>query len=369
MAPSAAVPTRAPSAVRGEPPLRRIAVIIADGVAPFEFSIACEVFGVDRTADGVPRFILDLCTPKPGPVRTSIGFDIVVPNGLGAVDEADLVIIAPVEGSAALDFELPEGIAAALHRTVNRGARIASFCSGSFLLGRAGLLDGRRVTTHWMYADLLRRMYPEAKVEPDVLYVEDGPVYTSAGTAAGIDLCLHLVRKSHGPEVANAIARRMVVPPHREGGQAQFVRTPVSVRPAETLAPLLDWAIERLHEDLPVTRLAKQASMSSRTFARRFQDETGSSPHTWLLMQRVALAERLLESSDAPVEEIASRCGFGSATMLRHHFTRMRGTTPTAYRRTFTCALPDILPPRPPLPGQGEQRRGEDDDRTLSAVG
>lgn len=328
---------RIPSPVNGEPPLRRVAVIVSDGVAPFEFSIACEVFGIDRTEDGVPRFQLDICAPEPGPVKASLGFDIVVPNGLGPVDDADLVIVAPVSHSASLDYVLPEGVAEALRRTVARGARVAALCSGSFLLARAGLLDGRRVTTHWMYADTLQRMFPALTVEPDVLYVQDGPIFTSAGTAAGIDLCLHLVRRAYGPEVANAVARRMVVPPHRDGGQAQFVRTPVSVRPAETLAPLLDWAIERLHEDLPVNRLAKQASMSPRTFARRFQDETGTSPHTWVLMQRVALAERLLETTDAPVEEIASRCGFGSATMLRHHFTRLRGTTPTAYRRTFTC--------------------------------
>jgi transcriptional regulator GlxA family with amidase domain len=348
MAPSAAAPARhLPSTRRGAPPLQRIAVIISDGVAPFEFSIACEVFGIDRTADGVPRFNLDICAPQPGPVRSSIGFDIIAPSGLEPVEHADLVIVAPVTNSADPEYRLPPGVAEALQRAVARGARIAGFCSASFLLARAGVLDGRCATTHWMYADLLREQYPQVCVEPDVLYVEDGPIFTSAGTAAGIDLCLHLVRRSFGPEVANAIARRMVVPPHREGGQSQFVKTPVAVRPAETLAPLLDWAIERLHEDLPVVRLAKQASMSPRTFARRFQDETGTSPHTWVLVQRVTLAERLLESSDAPIEEIASRCGFGSATMLRHHFTKLRGTTPTAYRRTFTCSVPDILPPRP----------------------
>jgi transcriptional regulator GlxA family with amidase domain len=347
MAPSAAAPARRlPSTRRGAPPLQRIAVIISDGVAPFEFSIACEVFGIDRSEDGVPRFTLDICAPQAGPVRSSIGFDIVAPSGLEPVEDADLVIVAPVTNSADPAYRLPPGVAEALQRAVARGARIAGFCSASFLLARAGVLDGRCATTHWMYADVLREQFPQVCVEPDVLYVEDGPVFTSAGTAAGIDLCLHLVRRSFGPEVANAIARRMVVPPHREGGQSQFVKTPVSVRPAETLAPLLDWAIERLHEDLPVVRLAKQASMSPRTFARRFQDETGTSPHTWVLIQRVTLAERLLESTDAPVEEIATRCGFGSATMLRHHFTKLRGTTPTAYRRTFSCSIPDVPPGR-----------------------
>lgn len=331
-----------PRPLAGAPPLRRIAVVIGDGVSAFEFAIACEVFGIDRTDDGVPPFRLDICAPEAGQVHASIGFGVVAPNDLGPVERADLVIVAPVGHAASPDFRLDPRVRDALHRALAHGARIAGFCSAAFLLAQAGLLDGRRVTTHWRYAEELRVRYPRLQVEPDVLYVEDGPVCTSAGTAAGIDLCLHLVRQTYGPEVANAIARRMVVPPHRDGGQAQYVRTPVSVRPAQTLAPLLDWAIERLHEDLPVTRLAKQASMSPRTFARRFQDETGTSPHTWLLQQRVRLAERLLETTDAPVEEIAGRCGFGSATMLRHHFTRLRGTTPTAFRRTFACA--DTLP-------------------------
>jgi transcriptional regulator GlxA family with amidase domain len=210
-----------------------------------------------------------------------------------------------------------------------------SLCSGAFALARAGLLDGRRATTHWFHADAFAKAFPQVRVVPDVLFVEDGPVATSAGTAAGIDLCLHLVRSSYGPAVANGIARRMVVPPQRDGGQAQFVPAPVRPVEVETLAPVLDWALVHLDEDLSVPVLARRAGVSERTFARRFRDETGTTPHQWVLAQRIALAERLLEEGDLSVETVAHRCGFGSATMLRHHFRRLRSTAPKDYRRTF----------------------------------
>jgi transcriptional regulator GlxA family with amidase domain len=215
---------------------------------------------------------------------------------------------------------------------------VASLCSGAFTLGRAGLLVGRRATTHWFHEAEFRAEFPDVQLVPDVLYVEDGPVITSAGSAAAADMCLHLVRRAYRPEVANGIARRMVVPPHRDGGQAQYVQTPVPVREAHTLSEVLDWAMGRLGDDLSVADLAARASMSERTFARRFRDETGTTPHHWVQAQRVALAERLLESGEHSVEQIAGTCDFGSATMLRHHFTRLRGTTPTAYRRTFSRA-------------------------------
>ena len=203
------------------------------------------------------------------------------------------------------------------------------------MLGRAGLLDGRRATTHWFYAQDFAAEFPAVQVVPDVLFVEDGPVATSAGTAASVDLCLHLVRRSHGPAVANHLARRMVVPPQRDGGQAQFVPSPVRPVQVATLAPVLDWALAHLDQELGVGVLAQQAGMSERTFARRFRDETGRTPHAWVLQQRVALAERLLEEGDLPMEAVAHRCGFGSATMLRHHFRRLRSTAPADYRRTF----------------------------------
>jgi transcriptional regulator GlxA family with amidase domain len=215
-----------------------------------------------------------------------------------------------------------------------------SMCSASFILARAGLLDGRRSTTHWRYADRFRTEFPQIDLVPDVLYVEDGPIATSAGTAAAIDLCLHLVRRSHGPAAASGIARRMVVPPHRDGGQAQFVRTPVAACTGETLSGLLEWAVAHLDGDLSVTMLAERAAMSERTFARRFRDETGTTPHHWVTAQRVALAEQLLEEGADSMEDVARQCGFASAGMLRHHFTRLRSTTPTAFRRTFGGALP-----------------------------
>jgi transcriptional regulator GlxA family with amidase domain len=212
-------------------------------------------------------------------------------------------------------------------------------CSAAFIVGRAGLLAGRRATTHWIHTDRFQAEFPDVELVPDVLYVEDGPIATSAGTASAIDLCLHLIRRSHGPAVASGIARRMVVPPHRDGGQAQYVQTPVRARPAETLAFVLDWAAAHLQEDLSVARLAERAAMSERTFARRFRDETGTTPKHWVLAQRIALAEQLLEAGAVSIDEVAERCGFGSAAMLRHHFARLRATTPTAYRRTFAGSV------------------------------
>jgi transcriptional regulator GlxA family with amidase domain len=226
----------------------------------------------------------------------------------------------------------------ALRDAYDRGARILSVCSGAFALGYAGLLDGRRATTHWMYADRLAAMFPEADVDPDVLYVIDGQVMTSAGTAAGIDLCLHLVRMDHGAEIANAFARRMVVPPHRDGGQAQYVQAPMpECSGDDPIAEVSDWMVTNLHEELSVDELARKALMSPRTFARRFRAATGTTPHQWLLRQRVLHAQHLLEATDEPVERIATRCGFGSAAVLRQHFNRVVGTSPLAYRRTFHC--------------------------------
>jgi transcriptional regulator GlxA family with amidase domain len=220
----------------------------------------------------------------------------------------------------------------------DRGARILSVCSGAFLLGEAGLLDGRECTTHWLYVDELQRRFPRARVNCDVLYVDEDPVITSAGSAAGLDACLHLIRKEFGARSANSVARRMVVPPQREGGQAQFVQTPVSVPSGDTLQPVLTWMQQHLHEEMTVSSLAARAAMSPRTFARRFRAETGTTPHQWVTAQRLLLAEQLLEESDTPIEVVASRSGFGNAATLRHHFTQARGTTPLAYRRTFSHA-------------------------------
>lgn len=311
--------------------LRSVATVIDHGISTFEFAVACEVFGVDRSDDGLPVFDFAICSPESGPIRGEMGLQLIAPYRLDRMADADLVIVP------ALTMEYRPGaeLVAALEACLARGGQVVSLCSGVFVLARAGLLDGRRATVHWRDAERLAAEFPRIEVVPDVLFVQDGPIATSAGTAAGIDLCLHLVRSAHGPAVANGIARRMVVPPQREGGQAQYVRTPLAAVECRTLAPVLDWATRHLAEELSVPVLAGRAAMSTRSFARRFKDETGTTPHHWVLGQRVALAEQLLEAGDLPVEEVARRCGFGSATMLRHHFGRLRGTAPTRYRRLF----------------------------------
>jgi len=319
--------------------LEKVAVVIDDGVSAFEFAIPVEVFGVDRSPQGMPKFEFAVCSPRAEPVRTSQDFQIIAPHRLDPIEDADLVVMSPCGD----DYEAPPELADALRRAAARGATVISLCTGAFTLAHAGLLDGRRATTHWFHEDEFSRKFPHIEAVPGVLYVEDGNIATSAGTAAGIDLCLNLVRRAHGPAAANGIARRMVVPPQRDGGQAQYVETPVRARPAETLAPVLDWAAARLHEDLSVSRLAAHAAMSERTFARRFRDETGTTPHQWVMLQRVALAERLLERGGMGIEEVSRRCGFGSAAMLRHHFARLRRTTPTAYRRMFGCEVDDAM--------------------------
>jgi transcriptional regulator GlxA family with amidase domain len=313
--------------------LRSVAVPLLHGVAPFELGVVCEVFGVDRSAQGLPTYDFSLVAAEPGPIRTSVGFSIDVSHDLSALDDADLLVVPA--SSVRDDHGHVEPLLAALRRAVDRGARVMSVCSGAFVLGAAGLLDGRRCTTHWIYTDELQRRYPLAKVNPDVLYVDDGAVLTSAGTAAGIDLCLHVVREAQGAAVANAIARRMVVPPHRDGGQAQFVETPLPALGTDTLEDVLTWMAAHLDEDMDVDSLAARAHMSSRTFARRFRAETGTTPHRWITAQRILLAQRLLEESSDTIDLVAERTGFGTAAGLRHHFLRMRGTTPHAYRRTF----------------------------------
>jgi len=320
-----------PAPIALHPRPRSVAALVHERASPFELGVACEVFGFDRTPEGLPGFEFSVCTRAAGAVCSSDGFDIIVPHGLDRVAGADLVIVIP----SLVDTQpYPEAVEA-LRTVIERGGTVVSLCTGAFLLARAGLLDGRRATTHWFHADQFRREFPEIELVPDVLYLEDGPIATSAGTSSGIDLCLHLIRRWHGAAAAAGIARRMVVPPHRDGGQAQFVRTPVAPCTGDTLAGLLEWAQAHLDEDLSVTRLARQAATSERTLARRFRDETGTTPHHWVTAQRVALAEQLLEGGVESIEDVARRCGFASADMLRHHFTRLRSTTPTAFRRTF----------------------------------
>ena len=311
-----------------------VAAVAGTEVAGFELGLATEVFGLDRSELADPWYEFRLVSTGDDPiVVTDGGYTISTPWRLPDLAAADTIIVPAWKTSAPASPALVEALQAA-HR---RGARLLSVCSGAFLLAEAGLLDGRRATTHWMYTEQLAQRYPAVDVDPDVLYVDAGDgIFTSAGTAAGIDLCLHVVRLDHGAEVANAVARRMVVAAHRHGGQSQFVAVPVPDEPDDdTLAPTLDWALEHLDEPLSVEDLARRALMSPRTFARRFRLSTGTTPLQWLLRQRIALAQRLLETTALPIELIAGRCGFGSGTALRIHFRRATGTTPAAYRRIF----------------------------------
>jgi transcriptional regulator GlxA family with amidase domain len=316
----------------------RVAVLAFDPFPPFELSVACEVFGIDRRDMGVPRSEVRIAAGSPAPLHANgVGFSIDTPHGLEALKWADTII---VPGWYDKEHGPGEEAVDALQRAHRRGARLASFCSGAYVLAFAGLLDGRRATTHWMYADDFANRFPRVDVDRDVLYVGDGQVFTSAGTAAGIDLCLHLVRLDHGAEVANTIARRMVVPPHRDGGQSQFIEAPMPAACDDhDLADALAWAVEHLDAVITVESLARRARMSPRTFARRFKATTGTTPLQWLQQQRVVLAQRLLETTELPVELIAERCGLGSAANLRLHFSRAVGTSPNAYRFAFRRAV------------------------------
>ena len=316
--------------------LRNVAAVVLDGVEPFELGVVCEVFGTDRSDDGLPVYDFAVVAGEPGPLRTSQGFTLSTPHGLDRLAAADLIAVPALTGSRVEDpSQLPAPLLAELRRGVDRGARVLSVCNGAFVLGSAGLLDDRRCTTHWHQTDALARLFPAAKVDPDVLYVDDDPVFTSAGTAARIDACLYLVRKEHGSKVANAIARRMVVPPHRDGGQAQYVDRPVAGFEVDTLKDVMSWLVRHLELPVTVDDLARRAAMSPRTFARRFVQETGTTPQRWLTSQRILLAQELLEETDATIEAVAARSGFGNATALRHHFRIWRSTTPQAYRRQF----------------------------------
>lgn len=314
--------------------MHTVAVIVQDGAEPFGLGSLVEVWGEPaHPEDGTPTFDFRVCTPRPGRVRGRSDYDLHVERGLEATLDADLVCVAPKYRFTHHDDAVLEVLRAAQER----GAMLYAHCSGTFELGAAGLLEGRECTTHWRYTDLLARTYPGATVLPDVLYCHDGQVLTGAGSAAGIDASLHLVREKFGAAVAAATARRIVVPPHRDGGQAQYIARAVPDCDAETLGPLLAWASENLHEPLDVETLAGRALMSPRTFARRFREETGTTPHAWVTAQRVLAAEELLERSSLSVDQVADRVGFSNAATLRHHFGRVRGVSPAAYRRQFAC--------------------------------
>ncbi|TWV45927.1 helix-turn-helix domain-containing protein [Streptomyces misionensis] len=313
--------------------LKNVAAVLLNGVHPFELGVVCEVFGIDRSDEGLPVYDFAVVSAEGPDLATHCGFTVSTPHGLERLEEADLIAVPAGESYVERDY--PPELLDALRRAVERGCRVLSVCSGVFVLAAAGLLDGRRCAVHWHHAEQLARRYPRLAVEPDVLYVDEDPVITSAGTAAGIDACLHLVRKEQGPEVANKIARRMVVPPHRDGGQAQYIERPLPKAPCDTVGEVLVWMGEHLDTEVTVEQLAARAHMAPRTFARRFQQETGTTPYRWILRQRVLCAQELLEGTDETVDAIAARTGFGTAAALRHQFVRALGTTPNAYRRAF----------------------------------
>jgi transcriptional regulator GlxA family with amidase domain len=317
--------------------LENVAVLVYDGVAPFELGVLCEAWGVDREDQGIPNFEFAVCGRTPGKVTSSLpGFSVEVSWGIERLRDADLICIPAMPR----DQPVPADVVTALRDAHERGARLLSVCTGAFVLGGSGLLDGRRCTTHWRYVDELEARFPLADVECDKLYVDSGSIITSAGSAAGLDACLHVMRQEFGASMAATVARRMVVAPHRDGGQAQFIQTPVVETTADTLQPLLEWMGANLDDDLSVERLAAKALMAPRTFARRFRAETGTTPYHWVTNQRVMLAERMLEETDETIERVATRAGFSNATAFRHHFSRLRGTSPQQYRRLFKAPEP-----------------------------
>jgi transcriptional regulator GlxA family with amidase domain len=310
--------------------LSKIVVLAIPGMAPFEFGVICEVFGVDRSDSGGPTFGFHIATADPGPVPTSLGFSMAIEQDLSVAADADLIAV-PAHSTGRVD----ERYLQVIRDAEARGAWVLSVCSGAFALAQAGILKGRKATTHWMHTDALAERYPDTEVDPDVLFVQDGKVVTSAGTAAGIDAALHIVREELGATATNVIARRMVVPPQRDGGQSQYIPSPVPECRSESFALVTQWMLENLEKDLTVDLLARRALMSSRTFARRFRAETGTTPAAWLNRQRILRAQQVLETTDEGLEQIAQLAGFGTAAVMRHHFLKVLQTTPTNYRRAF----------------------------------
>ncbi|NUK71890.1 helix-turn-helix domain-containing protein [Streptomyces lunaelactis] len=324
----------------------RVVVLALTGLLPFELGIPHRIFGRAKDADGRPLYEIVTCALLPGSVRTDADFDVHVEHGPEALGTADTVVIpasyelGPVFDEGRLTDELADALA-----HIRPGTRLVSICTGGYVLAAAGLLDGRPATTHWSHAEHFQRLFPSVKVDADVLFIDDGDVLTSAGVAAGIDLCLHIVRRDHGTAVANEVARSTVVPPHRDGGQAQYIQRPVPEPQLATTTAARGWALGRLHEPIQLRDMAEQESMSVRTFTRRFREEVGVSPGQWLTRQRVERARHLLESTDLSVDQVARDAGFGTAQSMRQHLQSVLGVPPTVYRRTFRAG--------------GELKRGE----------
>ena len=314
-------------------PIHTIAVIAFDGISPFHLSVPCVVFGADCNYGGVQRIDLLVCAAEKGPLRTNAGFSIQTEHGLEALAKADTIIVPSWRDT---DDPPSTQLLDALREAHARGAQIVGLCLGAFVLAAAGILNARPATTHWLCTDELARRYPSVQVNPNVLYLDDGDVLTSAGTAAGIDCCLHILRKHCGAEIANHVARRMIVPPHRQGGQAQYIERPIPASSgSDRFMEILEWVGQNLREPHSLDALAAKALMSRRTFTRRFRQVTGTTVGKWLRHQRLALAQHFLEASDQPIEAIADLVGFGSALSLRQHFSEILHTSPSTYRREF----------------------------------
>lgn len=329
---------------------RTVSVLAYSGMSVFETGIVTEVFGLPRPEFNLPWYEVTICAERPGSVPLIGGASLDTPYGLDVFARAATVIVPGVPDITA---DPSPGLVNALRLAHRRGARVMSICSGAFALAAAGLLDGRRATTHWRYADLLSRRYPAINVDPDVLYVDHGDVLTSAGSAAGLDLCLHIIRQDHGAAIANAVARRLVTQPHRDGGQAQFIEAPVSNAPDDDgVARSMEWALAHLTQPITVDTLAQYAHMSPRTYLRHFARSTGTSPIRWLISQRVQASLALLETTNAPIERIAATVGFDTPATYRHHFSHTMQTSPAAYRRAFrTGDSRQTNPPHRQVPG------------------
>ena len=318
--------------------IRTVTAIVHEKTGAFSLGVATEFFGYDRSELGIPRFDFALAAERPGTLRTQFGVTLQIEHGLERVRESDLVLLLPWEERC---DEPSDALLSELRAAYERGATLMTFCSGTYLLAASGLLDGRRATTHWHWVDQFNGRFPEVTIDADVLYVDEGRILTGAGGAAGVDLCLYLFRREYGARVANAVARSLVVPPHRDGGQAQYIVSPLpEVGDSERLGDILAWMQENLHEQVTVEDLAARALMSPRSFARHFRTVTGTTPRAWLLTQRLHRAEELLEMGDVPVEEIARQVGFGTTAALREQFVRRRGVAPRDYRRVFRTATP-----------------------------
>jgi len=313
---------------------RSVVAVAYDGLCTFEFGVTTELFGLDRPELDVDWYDFSVIAAETGPLRATGGLTMQAPHDMSAVARAGTIVLP---GWRDIEEEPPAALIDALVRAHRNGARIMSICSGVFILAATGLLDSQAATTHWRYTDALQARYPLIDVRPDVLYVDNGKVLTSAGSAAGLDLGLHLIRRDYGADVANSVARRLVIAPQRDGGQAQFINVPAAPDESMALAPTMAWALERLDDALSVEQLARHAAMSPRTFARRFRAEAGVSPHQWVTKQRVLRAQQLLETTNHSIDTVAHTCGFGSAATLRHHFQQNVQTTPSRYRARFSA--------------------------------